>query len=124
MTIATYIENEDGISHSIDKHGNVNLFSAEDVNLYPHMMPVSVPTKTKVKKISGYSIQVFGTELHARKNLVTVPSGIFFPDFNKEIKVPLVNYGNDVVRIKKGSVIAQFRVVQLVKVDIKQEVIE
>lgn len=118
MTMLVHIENEDRIEHSTDKHGNINLHTSEDVNIFPHMMPILVSTKTKVKKVNGHTIQAFGTEVVARKYFLAVPSGVFFPEFGKEIKVPLINYGNDVVRLKKGQVIAQFRLQPILDVNI------
>jgi len=107
----TYTVEDSNVELSSDKHGNFNLLACEDIDLYPHRMPVDFNTKVKVKEVKGCAMQAFGTELLARKYLVTIPNGVWFLEFEKEIVIPLMNYGDNLVKIKKGMPIAQFRIV-------------
>jgi len=121
MTILMHVENESGEILSTDAKGNINLYAPFDFELYPYRMPLEINTKVKIKKINRYTLQAFGTELLARKYLVTIPSGISFPDFDKDIIIPLMNFGDSLVKIKKGVVIAQLRAQLIVDVNIKNK---
>lgn len=87
---------------------DVRAFTEEDIILAPGKRAL-IPTGLFVELPAGYEIQIRARSGLAIKNGITMINGIgtIDSDYRGEIKVPLVNLGDEAFTVKNGDRIAQ-----------------
>lgn len=95
-------------AYATDGAAGMDVVSAEDVDLAPGARH-AVATGLAVAIPAGYEIQVRPRSGLALKHGVTVPNtpGTIDSDYRGEVKVIMINHGNESFAIRRGDRIAQ-----------------
>lgn len=95
-------------SYATEGAAGMDVVSAEDLDLMPGQRH-AVATGFKVAIPEGYEIQVRPRSGLALKHGITVPNtpGTIDSDYRGELKVIMINHGNEPFMIRRGERIAQ-----------------
>lgn len=109
-------------AHGPQEDAGMDLFSVEDVLLEP-FVPQAVPTGLTVELPPGYEAQVRPRSGLALKHAITVPNspGTIDPGYRGEVRVILLNLGQQPYQIHRGDRIAQLVIARYEPVEWREE---
>ena len=105
-------------AHGPDEDAGMDLHAVEGVTLAPGV-PQAVPTGIAIELPSGYEAQIRPRSGLALKFAITIPNSpaTIDPGYRGEIRVIMLNLGNEPYQILHGDRIAQMVIARYVKVD-------